>query len=156
MRRTLAVRPAVTAVLLAGAVACSSDAGRNDAGQALQPRDVATSRLAVGDCLPGTVAGEVDELQAVPCDRPHGSEAYHSFVLRDREHPGDEPLATAAEQGCIAGFQPFVGEAYERSALEIASLTPTDEAWEAGDRTVVCFVKDPDRRTTGTLRGAAR
>jgi hypothetical protein len=152
MPRALLLVPA----LLLAIGACSSDAGRNDAGQAVQPLDVATSRLTVGDCLPGTVEGEVDQLRAVPCDRPHGSEAYDAFALPDREHPGDEQLATVAEQGCIARFTAFVGQAYERSALEIASLTPTDEAWEAGDRTVVCFVKDPDRRTTGTLRGAAR
>jgi hypothetical protein len=150
--RALLLVPAL--LLVTGA--CSSDAGRDDAGQAALRADVPSSRLGVGDCIAGRVEPGVDRLVAVPCDRAHGAEAYDAWVLPYRDHPGDEPLATAAEQGCVARFEAFVGEAYERSGLDIASLTPTDDAWEAGDRTVVCFVTDPDRQTTGTLRSAAR
>jgi hypothetical protein len=156
MRRTLVALPVLAGALMGAAVACSSDAARDDAGQAVQVADVPSSRLGVGDCIAGRVEPGVDRLVGVPCDAPHGAEAYDAWVLPDRDHPGDEPLATAAEQGCVARFAGFVGEAYERSELEVASLTPTDEAWAAGDRTVVCFVTDPDRLTTGSLRGAAR
>ena len=155
MRRPL-LTTVLCSLLLAGPVACGGDAKRDDAGQVQEESDVSATKVRNGDCIEGAVTGEVSSLTAVPCSEPHGAEAYHAFDLPTGEYPGDEPVATAAEQGCIDAFEDFVGKKYEDSVLEISPLTPTAESWEADDRQVLCFLRDPERPTTGSLRGAAR
>ena len=154
MHRPLAVL--LAAVLLAAVASCGGDAKRDDAGQMKEPSDVSASTVRTGDCISGTAQGAVSKLAAVPCDQPHGGEAYHEFYLPTGPYPGDEPVATAAEQGCVGAFDDFIGEAYETSALEISQVTPNERNWRAGDRRVLCFVRDPERKTTGSLAGARR
>lgn len=143
-------------LLLVGGTGCGGDAKRDDAGQVQEQSDVSATKVRKGDCIAGAVTGQVESLTAVPCAAPHGGEAYHAFDLPGGDYPGDEPVATAAEQGCTEAFEGFVGRLYEDSVLEIAPLTPSAESWEAGDRQVLCFIKDPDRDTTGTLANANR
>ena len=154
--RTPLLTVAVCSAVLAGLAGCGGDAKRDDAGQVQEQSDVSATKVRKGDCIAGTATGQVDSLTAVPCAQPHGGEAYHAFDLPDGDYPGEEPVATAAEQGCIAEFEGFVGRLYEESVLEIAPLTPSAESWEADDRQVLCFIKDPEKDTTGTLANAGR
>ncbi len=155
MRRTM-LTATLLCLLLVGGTGCGGDAKRDDAGQVREQSDVSATKVRKGDCIAGTARGDVESLTAVPCDQPHGGEAYHAFDLPGGDYPGAEPIATAAEQGCIEGFTTFVGRPYEESVLEIAPLTPTAESWKAGDRQVLCFIKDPERDTTGSLANANR
>ncbi len=143
-------------LLVTGVPGCGGDAKRDDAGQVREQSDVYATKVRKGDCIAGAVKGEVKSLTAIPCAQPHGAEAYHAFDLPDGDYPGDEPVATAAEQGCIEAFKAFVGKAYEESVLEIAPLTPSADSWETDDRQVLCFIKDPESDTTGTLANANR
>ena len=154
--RTSVLTAAVCCAALAGLAGCGGDAKRDDAGQVQEESDVEATKLRTGDCVAKTAQGAVTDVTAVPCAQPHGGEAYHAFDLPAGAFPGDEPVASAAEQGCVAAFTEFVGMRYEESELEISQLTPSAEGWEAGDREVLCFVRDPAGPTTGTLRDANR
>jgi hypothetical protein len=147
---------ALCSVALTGPVACNGDAQRDDAGQVQVQSDVDVRQVRTGDCIAKTAQGAVTDVTAVPCGEPHGGEAHFAFDLPAGPFPGDEPVASAAEQGCVAAFVDFVGTRYEDSELEISQLTPSAESWESGDREVLCFVRDPAGPTTGTLRGEKR
>lgn len=155
MRRVLSTI-ALLPLLLAGLVACSGDAKRDDAGQVQEQADVSATKVRKGDCISDAVEGDVTSLTAIPCAQPHGAEAYHAFDLPPGDYPGDEPIATTAEQGCVAAFTGFVGKTFEESVLEISQLTPSAEGWEADDRQILCLVTDPAGSTSGTLANANR
>jgi hypothetical protein len=121
--------------------------------------------LRVGDCLDlssepvGTEeeGTEFDSVPTTPCAEEHDSEIYAAHQLPDGDFPGDDAVATSADDLCYADFQSFVGTSYEESALDFTTFTPTLDSWElAGDREVLCVIADPSGMVTGTLRSAQR
>jgi hypothetical protein len=111
--------------------------------------------LRVGDCLTMVQGAEVDAVPVVPCGEPHSDEVFYDFQLDDGEFPGDEAIATAAQDGCLAEFEAFVGLAYESSTLDIGWYVPTADSWEhLDDRVVSCTIYDPAGDVTGSLAGA--
>ncbi len=100
-------------------------------------------------------------MDAVPCSEPHESEVYAVLdVDMGEAWPGQDAITTESENQCVQQFEGFVGLTYDQSVLNLFYFSPTEESWtEQSDREVVCIVLDPtapDRRTTGTLQGAAR
>ena len=57
-------------------------------------------------------------------------------------------------QNCNPAFDAYIGKAYDDSDLDIFYLTPTDDSWRSGDRTVKCAAYHPKiHRLRGSLRG---
>lgn len=104
--------------------------------------------------------GEVlEETTVVDCELPHDAEVF--AVVRqgdadDAEFPGEDALRDQADEECFSRFEDFVGIAYEESVLDIATLWPTEGAWEDGDRTITCVVFHVENDDLeGTMEGAA-
>ena len=114
--------------------------------------------LHVGDCFNDeTSDGGVTDVPAVPCAEPHDNEIYFIYDLPDGEFPGDAAVETAANEGCAAEFEAFVGIAYEASVLDHWAIYPSEDTWtQIGDREVVCSVWEPGVKVSGSLAGAAR
>jgi hypothetical protein len=116
--------------------------------------------LEVGDCFADIP--EVEEeviyrsIDTVSCSEPHGAEIYAVVGLPEGDFPGDEAVLVQAVEVCGAEFEGFVGLPYEESVLEFSYLYPTEESWDAGDRSVTCSVVDLAGDTTGTLADANR
>jgi hypothetical protein len=111
----------------------------------------------------GFVAGrtlEPTQLHPIACDAPHRLEV--DAVLqhpspRSIGFPGAEALASFADDQCLAQFSDYVGQSYEQSSLDITDIRPTEKSWNAGDRTVVCFVYDQDfSDLTSPVKGSRR
>ena len=166
--RTLS-RPAalVAAALVALSLTGCGVIGDVLAGQAPEPqRDETTQEitesseadvfaLRVGDCLDMVEGEQVETVPVVPCGEPHSDEVYHDFELPDGDYPGDDALNTAAEEGCLAAFEPFVGLAYEESTLYVAWYSPSEMSWNGfDDRVVSCVISDPAGSVTGSLANA--
>jgi hypothetical protein len=151
-------------VLLSGACGGDDDdEGAGDAGDdttettPAEAEDETVFDLQVGDCLVGETAGEeLSEVPTVDCAEPHDSEVFHIATIDAEELPPPAEMESITQEECIAEFQNFVGMAYEESALEVTTLEPTQESWDAGDRELVCMVVDPAGQTTGSLQGANR
>ncbi|HEU4756351.1 MAG TPA: septum formation family protein [Agromyces sp.] len=163
LARTLAL---AAAVVVAGSLAGCAFIG--DLLPAPQPqRDETTQEitesgdadvfaLQVGDCLEMSEGAQVETVPVVPCSEPHTDEVYHDFEMEDGEFPGDDAANAAAEEGCLAAFEPFVGLPYDTSELYVAWYVPTKESWDGiDDRMVSCTISDPSGPVTGTLEGAA-
>lgn len=165
-----AARSALTvAAALALAAALSSCAALDVFGARGEPeRDAETKEITssgqadvfaieVGDCLDETDASEVSDVPVVPCSEPHDQEVFSEFLLTETEWPGDDAIQEAAITRCDAAFAVFVGITWDESALDWFPFTPTENGWETlGDRLVQCVIYDPEVKTTGTLKGAAR
>jgi hypothetical protein len=89
----------------------------------------------------------------VPCAKPHDNEVYAVFDVAEQTFPG-EALAGIAHEGCLARFEGFVGNDYESSSLDIATLYPSAESWcLQNDREVVCAVYVLEaKKLTGSVR----
>ena len=110
----------------------------------------------VGDCFDdGSTFDDdnVDSVPGVPCSNPHDNEVYAVYDVASASFPG-EGMADMAHEGCLARFQAFVGNDYESSSLDIATLYPSRESWQQSDREVVCAVYDVDaKKLTGSVKG---
>ncbi|RMI12480.1 hypothetical protein EBM89_08565 [Cellulomonas triticagri] len=154
------------AVVLAGATALSlaacgttKPAQRDEAtGEITASAEATVFDIAVGDCLDmsgenttSTVETEVETLPTVPCDQPHDGEVYAEKELEGEKIPAD--LMTQVEQFCYDEFEPFVGQAYETSRVEIYYLYPQEQSWSMGDRGIQCIGIAMDEPVTGSMRG---
>jgi Septum formation len=165
----LATLGLATAIILTGCSALQGAAGgvepeRDRDGQVTEAAQANAFALRVGDCLnlddaPATdapVSEEVESVPTVPCDQEHDGEVYAVEDMDEGEFPGDEAVATAAEEFCLSEFQDFVGVAYDESPLDFTTFSPTEDSWnELDDRELLCIVVDPEGGVTGTLEGSA-
>lgn len=121
----------------------------------VESADADVFALRVGDCLNMIAADEVETVPVVPCGEPHSDEVFHEFQIPDGDYPGDDAVIAAAEESCLAAFEPFVGLPFEESTLDVSWYVPTQQSWEGmDDRTVSCMVSDPAGEVTGTLKNA--
>lgn len=99
---------------------------------------------------------EVTDVPVVDCSESHDNEVIGSFDLPAGEYPGDPAVASGAEEGCLARFEPYVGTDYPSSAYDLGWFTPTSDSWDAGDREVICFVYDVTlAKIIGSVAGSA-
>ena len=132
----LAVAGAVLgAVSLAGLIPfwlMSSDSARQyDADTILH--------LGVGQCL----NGDLEELPVtvVSCRAVHDGEVY-AVLEHDAGpgvgYPGSDALMSYGHERCDQAFAEYVGISYEESELDLITHWPTEDAWNAGIRRMVC------------------
>ncbi|WP_165962964.1 septum formation family protein [Occultella glacieicola] len=104
------------------------------------------------------LSGELTEIPTVDCGEAHDAQFVHSFDIdQDGDFPGDDAIATAAQEGCLSGFESFIGLSYEESTLELDWIAPNESTWDqANDREVLCIAFLTDGSTvTESWEGAA-
>lgn len=116
--------------------------------------------LEVGDCVRTPEGGATGsdglaEVTIVDCDDEHELEVFHVFELGPDEVAGDA-LVDAIRDACLGdAFTDYVGVPEDRSSLELLPIPPTVQQVEAGDREVVCTVREPGGEPrTGSVRDA--
>lgn len=111
----------------------------------------------VGACLQAeSVTGtEVAQIPTVDCSDEHDAQVVVTFEARDGDYPDDAEWEQIVVDGCLGGFEDFVGVPYEESQLELQDLTPSQDGWDAGDREVICvaFLVDGSQ-TTESFEGS--
>lgn len=117
-------------------------------------QDVDVFSISVGDCFDDVGEDEVSELPLVDCAEEHDYEVFDEFEIHDDgDFPGTTAMEDLADERCSELFEDFVGIPLEDSILNVATLSPTADTWDNGDRTVSCMVTNPGVKTTGTLEG---
>ncbi len=149
-------------LIVVGLSACGSDddepARDDETDEVTEAGDADVFEMAVGDCLPddSSATGEVTEVPVVPCEEPHASEVFYSYIIEGDELPDPTAMETIVNDQCLSNFESFVGLPYDQSALTVTWLEPTAGSWDAGDRELLCIVADPAGGVTGSLAGVAR
>lgn len=112
-------------------------------------RSVSIRELAVGECFSNS-----DGRTALTawCEAPHGYEVFHAEALPTAPYSADAIEATATER-CDQAFADRFGESPGSSALSVERFVPSREAWDSGDRDVVCAVFEPDSLLVGSVDG---
>ncbi len=122
------------------------DADRDDSGEIVSAGDLDVMKVQPGDCFndPGSEEEVVFQLEAIPCSEPHDNEVFAVQTvagLFGPGYPGREALEEHAYEVCSGPvFDSYVGTPYLDSALDVFTMTPTDESWSEGDRDVVCVL----------------
>lgn len=81
----------------------------------------------------------------VDCRVKHDLEVMLKTSLRKpKTWPGDAAMTTPLERVCRPAFEKYVGIGYDESHLDIDWFTTETAGWNAGDRTTICLVYDPD------------
>ncbi len=96
----------------------------------------------------------MSSVPAVPCREPHDLEAFAAFDLDEGPYPGQRPVAEDAGDGCESRFEDYVGGPPELSGLLIVPFAPGQQAWESGDRRVVCAVSLNEGQLEGSVEGS--
>ena len=149
-------------VALTGCSAINGILGNGDAdrdeetGQVTESSNVGVFAVKLGDCMMDTGTGVLTDANILPCDEPHDQEVYYEITMDDGDYAEDN--INAASEECIGdAYTSFVGVAYQDSALDVTTLTPTKESWEqANDRVIQCIIFDPAGQTERSLAGAGR
>ena len=106
--------------------------------------------LEVGECLDQPDGLEVTNVTKRECDEPHDNEVFALIQVEGDDYPGEAAVESAAIEGCLGAFQPYVGRDFQTSRLDIGWLEPTSDSWSNGDQEVVCMLNDfaGDKLTT--------
>jgi hypothetical protein len=143
---------------IAGWIA-NSNSSRASTGEIAEGGDLFAADLRAGDCfdLKDPKAEQIDDVHAVPCTAEHEYETFFTGSMPAGSFPTDAAMDDWIKGHCEPAFEAYVGVAYENSRLEAFNLTPSVEAWDAGDRSIQCSVSDPGtNRLTESLKGSKR
>lgn len=133
-------------------------ATRDDSGEVIEGNDnTDVFTLQVGDCLNDATAAEtVETIPTVPCDEPHDSEIYASYIIEGDVFPGTDAVIAEADAACLEAFPGFVGLPYSDSIYYYSYYFPTEGSWANGDREVLCTIYDEAGQVTGSLENIGR
>jgi hypothetical protein len=121
--------------------------------------------LVAGECfnasrfVPGTPIDPAD-IELALCVGQHQHEVYLVIDYpspKDGPYPGQETLASFADDRCIAAFEPYVGTQYLQSTLDYGIVHPSERSWSDGDRQVACALHHIDfTLLVGTMRASGK
>lgn len=108
--------------------------------------------LRTGDCINSAPNG-LSRLHVLSCGQPHDGEVFSTFRLAGSHYPGAAALRQKANQGCGSRLSGYMNPQLA-AMLNEAYFYPSPGAWAAGERTVVCTVRSPGGKLTGSVRTA--
>lgn len=114
--------------------------------------------LNVGECYVDLFGSQVQTVEPVSCNDPHGIEVIALFDVELAEYES-EALKAEAEAGCLAAFEPYMGATYAESWYGLDFLQPSSGSWTAGDREVICVVfpfEEDITQSVGSAQGEGR
>jgi hypothetical protein len=138
----------------------SSRAGDDDGRRSVLAMD-----LELGDCIdePRDPPEDPDDVTAVlavnvrPCHQSHDAEVVGvvRYPADDAaDFPGDDAMFDHAQTACVDAFEEWVGVGFTESTLDLFYLTPNEEGWDFGDRTIQCLAFPLDGLPlAGSVRG---
>ena len=130
-------------------------------------RTVQATDLQVGDCYnepdPASATTnddgkrQVGSVEVVDCEVPHQHEVYNNYKITLSTFPDSSTMQSEIQTACYSSFEDYVGKSYDESQYEASTLTPTENSWAQGDRTITCTLVTKDNSLiTGSLKGAAK
>lgn len=110
----------------------------------------AVFKLRQGDCV-DSPNGQL--VSVLPCSSPHQDEVFGTFSLPASAWPGTAAVARAAKAGCAGRLTGYINPQLAISLTQ-SYVYPSEVAWKAGTRTVICEVRASSGQLTGSVRGA--
>lgn len=123
--------------------------------------EVVFSDLEVGQCimLPDDLGGTIRGIEVADCVEPHDGEVFATGDLDpddSRSFPGLEAVALEVEQVCFDAFEPYVGNEYGASELDVVYFFPREMSWRFDSGYVCVAVDRTGASIVGSVEGSGR
>jgi hypothetical protein len=108
--------------------------------------NVAADDLKVGECFNIPNGTTVQTVEKHPCTESHNAEVIFIGEYTDGStYPISLSLDRFIQSSCVPAFETYVGRAMDTDpALSVGYFHPTRDGWDAGDRTITCYISQPD------------
>jgi hypothetical protein len=108
--------------------------------------NVAADDLKVGDCFNIPNGSTIKTVEKQPCTESHNAEVIFIGEYTDgTTYPISLSLDRYIQESCGPAFETFVGRAIDsQPELSVGYFHPTRDGWDAGDRTITCYISQPD------------
>jgi Septum formation len=113
-------------------------------------RPAAVFSLRPGDCVNSAPNGL--DVTVLSCATPHDAEVFATFTLPASPWPGTGAVQTQAGNGCASRVSGYVNPQLASAGLAQEYVYPSQAAWQAGVRTVVCEISASSGQLTGSVR----
>ena len=91
----------------------------------------------------------------VSCTSPHDAEVFARFSLPAAAWPGSSAVRQQASDGCASRLSGYLNPKFASIGLNQQYVYPNQDAWLAGQRTVVCEVSSGNGPLTGSVRATS-
>jgi hypothetical protein len=112
--------------------------------------------LIEGDCFDNPAAGQnLLDVTGLPCSKPHDAQVFAVYKLTgaNSAYPGSGQIAKEAQAGCNAR-DGNINQNDTTSSMKLGWLYPVQLSWQAGHRTVTCFIINPTKTLTSSVLNA--
>jgi hypothetical protein len=111
--------------------------------------------LAVGDCFNIPSGTSIQTVEKQPCTESHNAEVIFVGDHDGTTYPISLTLDSYIEDKCVPAFETYVGRAIDSEPeLSVGYFYPSRDGWDSGDRTITCYVTEPDEGPmTESLKG---
>jgi hypothetical protein len=113
-------------------------------------RPAAVFGLRAGDCINSSPNGL--SVTRLSCATPHEAEVFATFSLTGSAWPGTAGVQQQANSGCADRMAGYLNPQLLNAGLVQQFVYPNKQAWQAGERTVVCEVSSSSGPLTGSVR----
>lgn len=123
------------------------------------PDRVAHGDLVSGDCFDAPPTDVVYTVLTRDCREPHDFEVFAGFELEadgDAAYPGVGEVEQAVVDACLPGLDSYAPGLRSAESITYSFYRPSTEAWEAGERRIVCFVHATSGKIEGSVTGRFR
>jgi Septum formation len=107
--------------------------------------NVSADDLAVGDCFNLPNGSTIKTVEKHPCNESHNAEVIFVGEYTGATYPISLSLDSYIEDSCLPAFESYVGRAIDsQPELSLGYFHPTQDGWDSGDRTISCYISQPD------------
>ena len=101
-------------------------------------------RLQVGDCFNTQPLSDSQWVYAwvISCTTSHNAEVFYVGTVASDAYPTDDQWGSFTDTLCSPQFNSYVGQGWDSVNLAPQSIYPSQSAWDAGTKTIVCFAQD--------------
>jgi len=107
---------------------------------------ILTRTVQEGSCfeLSKTADANYASIWVVDCTQPHDAEVFFNQAMVNLSYPTAADWDALEADDCGPVFQSYVGTDMVVSRLKTQYIKPTSDAWDAGNKQLICFAVDPD------------
>lgn len=118
--------------------------------------NVAADDLKVGDCFNVPNGTTIQTVERHPCTETHTAEVIFVGDYTGTSYPISLSLDSFVEDSCVPAFETYVGRGVDSDPeLSIGYFYPSRDGWDSGDRTITCYITQPDESPmTDSLQGS--
>ena len=101
--------------------------------------------LRVGDCFSIPDGTTVQTVERSACTETHNAEVIFVGEYDGTSFPISLSLDSYIQDNCVPAFETYVGRPIDSDPeLSVGYFHPTRDGWDGGDRTITCYISQPD------------